>query len=135
MLILYFITSIFGALLPYYLSRKHQLDVIKASALPSLAVGLIALIAENSYNAPIAYELSLVFYGASFVGMVNYRVLPKYYQVALCGFIFSILYLNASSFFNGFGGGLGTAAAITTIALYGLIKIPVLKRLVLKRDK
>lgn len=127
-IILYFITGIIGAVLPYFLTRRLELDTVKASALPSLIVGIIfysfPVILSSSFHENIPF----LFFGASFVGMVNKKILHTYVEVSFAGIIFTILYLNASSFFNGFGGALGTAACISVLTIFGIKKIKTLLR-------
>ena len=59
--------------------------------------------------------------GASFVGMVSEKVINNYWILASAGIIFSILYLNTGSYFEGFGGALGTTASISVIVTMGII--------------
>ena len=40
-IIIFILVGVFGATLPYYLHRKFNIEPVKASALPSLIVGLI----------------------------------------------------------------------------------------------
>lgn len=127
-LIIYIFTGITGAFLPYFLTRKIGLGAVKASALPSLILGIVFYIFPELVEAPYQKNIPLLFFGASFVGMVSKKVLSKYFYVAIAGLIFALLYKNASAFFNGYGGGLGTAACISVLCIFGLKKLKILIR-------
>ena len=114
------ITGILGATLTYWLQHQFKFSAVQASAGPSLIIAIIAYTTPNL--APQEYILycPLVFFGASFVGMASKAVLPKYWQLALSGAIFSVIFLNTSVYFEGFGGALGTTACISVVLLVGL---------------
>ena len=65
--------------------------------------------------------MSFTAIGASFIGMASSEVLHSYILLFVSGLIFSIIYLNTSRFFNGYGGALGTAACISLIASLSLM--------------
>ncbi|WP_121665759.1 hypothetical protein [Mesonia aquimarina] len=127
-LIIYIITGIIGAILPYFLTRNTSLDAVKASALPSLILGMIFYLFPNLVDDHFQKNIPLLFFGASFVGMVSKKVLQKYMYVAIAGVLFALLYKNSSNFFNGYGGGLGTAACISVLCVFGLKKLKSLAR-------
>ncbi len=125
MVILYILTGIGGAVIPYFLQREFYWDAVTASALPSLIVAILVKII--GLETTIATEIAFIFFGASFVGMVNKIIFPRYWHTAVSGVLFCFLYFHASQFFQGYGGGLGTAACIAVLVLYGIKKLPVLK--------
>lgn len=120
---IYIATGIIGAVLPYFLTRRRITDPVKASALPSLILGVFFYAFPSLCSEPFQTDIPVLFFGASFVGMVNTQVFPRYFQVVLSGVIFALLYEYASDFFNGFGGGLGTPACISVVCIYGLRKL------------
>jgi len=134
-IIIFILVGVLGATLPYYLHRKFNVEPVKASALPSLIVGLIFYFSPTILSKSLHFHIPILFFGASFVGMVSKKILPGYLQVASAGIIFTLLYLNASSFFNGYGGGLGTAACISVLSLYGIKKIKSLIRFISVKKK
>jgi hypothetical protein len=104
------------------------MEFVKASALPSLILALVFYCLPNLMSEPFQTNIPILFFGASFVGMVSSKILPKYGQVAVSGIIFALLYQNSSDFFNGFGGGLGTPACISVICVFGLKKLNALRK-------
>lgn len=127
---MYFLFGILGAVIPYYLTRELGIEPVKASALPSLILALAFYFFPQILSESLNFNIPVVFFGASFVGMVSKKILPYYLEVALAGIIFSMLYLNASSFFNGYGGGLGTPACISVLSIYGIKKVKTLARFI-----
>jgi hypothetical protein len=114
------VTGAISAFATYVVSHNLKLGAVKASAGLSFIVALVFLLIDDILKDDIALQIQLVFFGASFVGMVSKEVISKYYQVALGGLIFSVIYLNTSYFFEGFGGALGTTACISVIIIFGL---------------
>lgn len=131
--IIYSICGIAGAIIPYYLQRRFNWDAVTASALPSLFFALLLKLLFLSND--LETEMAFIFFGASFVGMVSKNILPNYFQVALSGILFCVLYLHASTFFQGYGGGLGTAACISVLILYGIKKFAALRYFFQKRKR
>ncbi|MDT0295670.1 hypothetical protein ACFQ3R_06875 [Mesonia ostreae] len=125
---IYLLFGILGAVIPYGLTRELAVEPVKASALPSLILALGFYFFPQIVSENLNFHIPVIFFGASFVGMVSKKILPYYLEVALAGILFSMLYLNASSFFNGYGGGLGTPACISVLSIYGLKKVKTLVR-------
>lgn len=118
--IILLLTGTIAALSTFIANHTLKLGAVKASAGLSFIVALMFLLFDDIFKDDIALQIQLVFFGASFVGMVSKEVISKYYQVALGGLIFSVIYLNTSYFFEGFGGALGTTACISVIIIFGL---------------
>ncbi|MDN3593516.1 hypothetical protein [Zunongwangia endophytica] len=121
--ILLTLTGIFGSLLTWFINNHKAKGAVRASALPSLIVGLFFYLFPNVVSDYLTKHIPLVFIGASFVGMVSINIISKWFYVAISGLIFSIIYLNTGKFFNGFGGALGTTACISVLVAIGLAKI------------
>ncbi|MEH0158530.1 hypothetical protein V6R21_31060 [Limibacter armeniacum] len=109
-----------GALITFWLNVKLHQGPVRASALVALVIGLVFYLYPNCLGEYLSTHLPIVVIGASFVGMASLQVTPQFRWVALSGFVFSILYLNSSRFFQGFGGALGTAACLSLVLVLGV---------------
>ncbi|MBO2545798.1 hypothetical protein J0871_15360 [Salegentibacter sp. BDJ18] len=115
-----FLTGIISAILTYIVNNKYRQGAVRASASLSLLVGLFFYSFPDIFNPYLTKNIPIVFIGATFIGMVSSKILPSYLLVGFSGFIFSIIYLNASPFFKGYGGALGTTAAISVLVSLSL---------------
>ncbi|WP_341200331.1 hypothetical protein [Croceibacter atlanticus] len=118
--IILLLTGTIAALSTFIANNTLKLGAVKASAGLSFIVALLCLLFDDIFKDDLALQIQLVFFGASFVGMVSKEIISKHYLVGLGGFIFSAIYLNTSYFFEGFGGALGTTACISVIIVFGL---------------
>ncbi|WP_037315060.1 hypothetical protein [Salegentibacter sp. Hel_I_6] len=118
-----FLTGIISAILTYVVNNKYRQGAVRASAGLSFLVGLFFYLLPEIFTPYLTKNIPLVFIGATFIGMVSSKVLPSYLLVGFSGFIFSIIYLNASPFFKGYGGALGTTAAISVLVSLSLAVI------------
>ena len=116
-------TGIMGALLTWFINNHKAKGAVRASALPSLLVGLFFYCFPHVLPAYLSRQIPLVFIGSSFVGMVSINIISKWIYVAISGLIFSLIYLNTGEFFKGFGGALGTTACIAVLVAIGLAKL------------
>jgi len=114
-----------SAVATYILQIKFKQSPVKSSALLGVIVGLFFLIFPKLFSAYLTENIPLVCFGASFIGMVSSKVVYNHIQIGVSGVVFTIIYLNTSTYFNGFGGGLGSTACI---ALLVTLSIPVLKK-------
>lgn len=115
-----FFTGIISAILTYIVNNKYRQSAVRASAGLSLLVGLFFYFFPELFSPYLTKNIPIVFIGATFIGMVSSKILPSYLLVGFSGFIFSIIYLNASPFFKGYGGALGTTAAISVLVSLSL---------------
>jgi len=113
-------TGAFAAISTYFVNVKLKQGPIRSSAVLSLLVGIFFYIFPDLLSPYLTTNIPVVFTGASFIGMVSSVVVSNYLLIGTSGFIFSVIYLNASKFFAGYGGGLGTAAAISLLVAIGL---------------
>jgi len=113
----------FSAVLTFIINVKFNQGHVRASALVGVAAGCFVLLFPNLLSPYLTHHLPLVCFGASFVGMVSHKVLSDYFLIAISGGLFTVLFLNLSKMFDGFGGGLGVTACI---ALLITLAIPVL---------
>ncbi len=110
------LTSILSAILTFDVNIRLRQGPIRASALLSLIVGIIFHFLKDKIPVDIFRNIPIVFIGASFIGMVSSSVLGQPRLVGFAGFIFGLIYINTSHFFNGYGGALGTSASIAVMA-------------------
>lgn len=122
-LILILISGIFGAVATYFLNNKYGLGAVMASALVSVAGGLLFLLFPGLVAADLDKTLPMVIMGASFVGMASEKIARNYLVIILSGITFSLLFYCTGSFFEGFGGSLGTTAAIAFCTSLGIRKL------------
>ena len=118
-----YIAGLLGALIPFYISVKLKQGPIRGSALPSFLVAITWFILNNyfSYNLPEVYPI--VFFGASFVGMVSPDVIKHIGWVGISGLLFSFIFQITGVSFEGFGGALGTTAGISSMIVIGIHQI------------
>ncbi|UIR56931.1 hypothetical protein LZQ00_03730 [Sphingobacterium sp. SRCM116780] len=113
-------TGIFGGLLTYYFNNKLKLGgVLSSSLLTCIVAGSIHFF-PSLLPEPLAKHIPLVFIGSSFVGMVSSNQLSTFIGVALSGLVYSLIYINTSQFFDGFGGALGTSACISLLVIMSI---------------
>ncbi|MFT4205318.1 MAG: hypothetical protein QM610_15545 [Chitinophagaceae bacterium] len=110
------LTSIIGAVLTFYVNEHLKQGPVRASALLSLVVGIVFYLSKNKLPDDIVHNIPVAFIGSSFIGMVSSKALRHIGLVAFSGFVFSLIYINTSHFFNGYGGALGTSASIAVMA-------------------
>lgn len=121
--LLLIIASVLGSTATYLVSCKLNKSPVLSSALLSL---IFALVIPFLFEATLAVQLNLAFFGGSFVGMSNIKIIKNWKEVAFAGFIFGLLYLVTTNVFKGYGGGLGFKATISVLATIGLLflKVP-----------
>jgi len=124
-----FITGIISALLTYLVNNKYDQGAVRASAGLSFIVGLFFYFFPEIFSPYLTKNIPIVFIGATFIGMVSSKILSSYLLVGFSGFIFSIIYLNASPFFKGYGGALGTTAAISVLVSLSLAVVSKSKKM------
>ena len=101
----------------YHIRRlfKHRIksEAVLGSALVGLIFGLIRII------YPESSMFTEVGFASSFAAMTAFGTVRKKYYKLLVGFIVGLLYCISCSFFNGFGGKLGTIAFLSIIFICG----------------
>lgn len=109
-----------SAISTFILNNHLKLGGVMASAGISVLAGLFFHLFPDLLNPFLSSNLPLVIMGASFIGMASQKVVPYFRIISIAGILFSIIYLITGSFFEGFGGSLGTTAAISLFATYVL---------------
>lgn len=113
-------TGVFGSLLTYYFNNKLKLGaVLSSSLLTSIVAGFIHFF-PSSLPQELVNHIPLIFIGSSFVGMVSSSQLSTFIGVSLAGLVYSLIYINMSKFFDGFGGALGTSACISLLVIMSI---------------
>lgn len=121
--VLIIISGGIAALLTFYLNNELKFGAVKASAGISLLGGLIFYFFPATFNSEVSHLLPAVIMGASFIGMASKKVIPDYLIICFSGFIFGFIFIYTSDFFQGFGGSLGTTAAISLCSAVAFQKI------------
>lgn len=109
----------------FVLQVNFKQGAVRASALIGVLVSVFILLFPKLLSPYLTENLPLVCFGASFIGMVSSKVLSNYFLIGFSGIVFTIIFLNTSTYFHGFGGGLGSAACI---GLLVTLSIPILKK-------
>lgn len=124
----YFILLIVGSIssvITFLLQIKYKQGPVRSSAMVGVLVSIFVLLFPNLLSVYLTENLPLVSFGASFIGMVSSKIMSDYILIGFSGVVFTIIFFNTSSYFNGFGGGLGSAACI---ALLVTLSIPVIRK-------
>lgn len=114
------ISGIIASTITYFLNNKFGLGAVMASSLVSVIAGLIVVIFSQQFSEELNGTFPMVIMGASFVGMASRKVAKNYLVIILSGFTFSLLFYCTGTFFEGFGGSLGTTAAIAFCSTLGI---------------
>ncbi|MGI9528021.1 MAG: hypothetical protein ACR2MS_13015 [Weeksellaceae bacterium] len=115
-----FIVAFISIYATFWFSIHLKQGSVRASAGLSLLVALVV------YNLPITMmegyreQIPVVFFGASFMGMVSKEVMASWYLFVLSSIVFAIVFTSLGNNFAGYGGGLGMQACISIIAVLGI---------------
>ncbi len=112
--------GIISAMATYILSVKLKQGAVRSSAILSLVIGLFFYFYPDLLSDYLTKNIPLVFIGASFIGMTSPKIFSNLFIIAISGAVFSLIYLNTSMFFSGYGGVLGTTACISVLISFGL---------------
>lgn len=112
------IAGVISALSTFYLNNQLQLGGVMASAGISVIAGGFFYLFPELLNPYLTESLPLIIMGASFIGMATYRIIKQIWIIGIAGLFFSLIFLFTGSFFDGFGGNLGTTAAISLCSAF-----------------
>ncbi|PWH85018.1 hypothetical protein [Brumimicrobium oceani] len=115
-----YLVGALAALVAFVLNNNFKMGIVVGSALPSLIFALIILPFETYLPALFFTESPVIFYGAAFIGMASNKVLSSYFLIGIAGLLFTFIYLFTSPFFDGFGGALGTTAALCFLPVWAI---------------
>lgn len=106
-----------GAIATYFVNANLKQGPVRASALLTLPVAAFFYFFPTLCGPFFTQNVPMVFIGSTFIGMVSAQKMSSYVGIALAGLIFSLIYLNTSRFFDGYGGALGTSACISILVM------------------
>lgn len=110
--------SIVGAQSTFYLIHEKRLSAVRASSGATLVFALCTMFFSYSVIA----SLQAAFFGATFVGMTsNTRMGRK--RVFLASLLFTVIFICVIPSLQGLGGGLGTAAFVSSAVVYFVEKV------------
>lgn len=115
-----YLTSIFGAFLTFLVSTKYKQGPVRSSALLTLVVSGLLYLFPEIFPQNLTQQIPWVFFGASFVGMTSSKLTRNYTSIIFAGIVFGFIYTVSPTFFNGYGGALGTAACISILVVIGI---------------
>jgi len=115
------LTSVVWAVWPYLLSIFWKQGAVRWSALPSLIVWIVFLLFLSGVEGYGIEYIPIVFIGASFVGMASKKMVDSWIKIWFAGIVFGVIFMLSSSFWTGYGGGLGTTACISTVIVLGVL--------------
>jgi hypothetical protein len=124
-IILLLIAGLFGSLATFLINVKYGQGPVKASALISLVFAVLFYFYPflDSIAGGFSKTIAVVIMGGSFTGMSNTKILPNNWWAAFAGIVFSFIFINWSPYFKGFGGELGTTAALSVIISLGVMRL------------
>jgi hypothetical protein len=114
------LSATLGALITYLVSVDFKKGPILASSLVSLIFGLLCVGLQSQFGADLAKNVSLVFFGGSFVGMSSPTIIGNKKNVLMGGFFFGVVFLLTKGVFIGYGGGLGFRASLSVLITLGV---------------
>ncbi|MCH7415597.1 hypothetical protein MM213_18995 [Belliella sp. R4-6] len=116
LLLLTVFVGTFSALATYLLHTKYSENpVLISSALTFVVTGLYQLFADDLPD--IFQHIPYLCIGGTFIGMSSRKKVKQAKYILIAGLIFSLIYLRSSTFFEGFGGALGTSACISVLSV------------------
>src|SRR5690554_7424840 len=110
--------GLLGAVIAFILNNNFKLGIVVGSALPSLIFALAVVLLEKYLSIRFVEEAPVIFYGAAFIGMASHKILSSYFLIGIAGLLFTFIYLHTSPYFDGFGGALGTTAALCFLPVW-----------------
>ncbi|MFV8224331.1 hypothetical protein [Christiangramia aquimixticola] len=121
------ISGIYGAIATYLLNHEFSMGAVRASALISFTGALPFHFVTEPFYGELGSVIPIVIMGASFIGMASKEIGNNLKTMGVSGLLFGLIFLSTGDFFNGYGGSLGTTAAIALGATLGLKRLISLK--------
>ncbi|WP_353892992.1 hypothetical protein PRVXH_002395 [Proteinivorax hydrogeniformans] len=104
--------AVCGTFLAFFLGADP--DILEAPALglnPMVGSGIVGILAAQF----LPKDLAVVAYTAAFAGMSCATVLSNYSMVLLAGILVGVIFIKVQPIYNGYGGKLGTIAALSVL--------------------
>lgn len=127
------VTSILAGLITYYLNHFMNKGPVFASAIVVITAGLI--LPKIFVNG---YTLALVATCASYAGMSAKIRMTNLWEMGISCILLGLIFVGSSEALVGYGGRLGTIAAISVITVWGAkslyehLKVPLAEKQKLK---
>lgn len=99
-------------------SVTHYLNIYMGLG-PVVASGIVGVVASLLLPSPFA----VMAYTGAFVGMSSRSRFPSWYYVMVAGLMVGTLYIVTRRVYQGFGGRLGTVAAVAVLLTLALFRI------------
>jgi len=115
-----FVVGALAAVITFILHTTFKQNTVRASALVGLFSSLVVFAFPEYLSDYLITHIPLIAFGASFIGMVSSTVISNVFLLGFSGGVFTFIFLNANSIFNGFGGGLGVSACISLLIVLAL---------------
>lgn len=112
------LAAVIGAQATFYLIQEKHLSPVRASSASTLAFALVTLF------LPVAFVTSMnaSFFGSTFVGMTAKTRMGRK-RVFGASLLFAVIFIFVLPYFQGLGGGLGTAAFIASAIVHATFRI------------
>ena len=111
--VLVMLASVLGAQSTFYLIHHKQFSTVRASSGSTLIFALVTSVFSFSF-IPV---LQASFFGATFVGMTSKSRMGRK-RVLVASLAFALIFIFVLPSLKGLGGGLGTAAFVSTTGVY-----------------
>ena len=113
MLVSVLLVAALGAEITFYLIHRKHISTVRASSASTLVFALAAL----AIKLPFGNVLPAAFFGATFVGMTDASRLGAK-RVFAASVVFGLIFTFLIPLAQGFGGGLGAAAFVSSAAIH-----------------
>ncbi|AZZ38258.1 hypothetical protein CIK05_01790 [Bdellovibrio sp. qaytius] len=107
------LVAVLGTQVTFYLIHEKHVSTVRASSGASLAFALVTLLIPVSFIT----TLQAAFLGSTFVGMTAKSRMGKK-RVFCASLLFAMIFILVIPHFQGLGGGLGTAAFISSAIVH-----------------
>ena len=105
--------SVLGAQITFFLVHEKRFSTVRASSAATLVFALLT----GFFATDFVLSLQAAFFGSTFVGMTsNSRMGRK--RVFLASLLFAAVFICVLPSLKGLGGGLGTAAFVSSTTVY-----------------
>ncbi len=107
------LASVFGAQATFFLVHEKRFTAVRASSAATLVFALLT----GFWSAPFVMAMQAAFFGSTFVGMTSNSRMGKK-RVLLASLLFAFVFICVLPSLKGLGGGLGTAAFVSSTTVY-----------------
>lgn len=109
--------------LTYWLTERLKFGAVFASAVPSAVLVFGVKLLDTSWQLKVI-PLGTAWFGASFAGMTSVdRLAGRSWTLPFIGLIYGFLSIQSGPRLYGFGGGMGTTALVSVLAVFGIARL------------